>query len=100
MNVDQATNRPWSHCRDFIFNSFHPPACDEFRTLFLFTFKTPNQLIEPGRRLDTPSWELAIMTGSISHIAKWLIITTLVTGSRASDDGDDFSNNLFSDLAP
>ncbi|KAG8673766.1 hypothetical protein FPOAC2_07237 [Fusarium poae] len=40
------------------------------------------------------------MTGSISHIAKWLIITTLVTGSRASDDGDDFSNNLFSDLAP
>ncbi|OBS25934.1 hypothetical protein FPOA_06467 [Fusarium poae] len=40
------------------------------------------------------------MTGSISHFATWLIISTLVVGSRASDDGDDFSNNLFSDLAP
>ncbi|CAG1996036.1 unnamed protein product [Fusarium graminearum] len=40
------------------------------------------------------------MTGSMSVIAKSLLITTLVTGSRASDDGDDFSNNLFSDLAP
>ncbi|CAF3624587.1 unnamed protein product [Fusarium graminearum] len=40
------------------------------------------------------------MTGSMSVIAKWIPISTLVTGCRASDDGDDFSNNLFSDLAP
>ncbi|QPC71950.1 hypothetical protein HYE68_002702 [Fusarium pseudograminearum] len=40
------------------------------------------------------------MTSSMSKIVKWVFIGTLVTGALASDDGDDFSNNLFSDLAP
>ncbi|CAJ0547459.1 Ff.00g042130.m01.CDS01 [Fusarium sp. VM40] len=33
-------------------------------------------------------------------IVGWLFIATLFIGCMAADDGDDFSNNLFSDLAP
>ncbi|KAM0376593.1 hypothetical protein ACHAO7_011449 [Fusarium culmorum] len=40
------------------------------------------------------------MTSSTSRIIGWILISTLAMGSRAADDGDDFSNNLFSDLAP
>ncbi|RGP64312.1 ankyrin repeat [Fusarium sporotrichioides] len=40
------------------------------------------------------------MTASMSRTVRWLFVSTLVIGSLAADDGDDFSNNLFSDLAP
>ncbi|KAI6750430.1 hypothetical protein HG530_014711 [Fusarium avenaceum] len=33
-------------------------------------------------------------------IVSWLFIATLLIGCMAADEGDDFSNNLFSDLAP
>jgi hypothetical protein len=36
----------------------------------------------------------------MSSIVGWLFLATLVTGCLAADNGDDFSNNLFSDLAP
>ena len=39
------------------------------------------------------------MTSHMSSVARWLFLATFVTGCLAADDADDFSNNLFSDLA-
>jgi hypothetical protein len=36
----------------------------------------------------------------MSFIVGWLVLAMLATGCLARDDGDGFSNNLFSDLAP
>jgi hypothetical protein len=36
----------------------------------------------------------------MSVIVGWLFLATLVSRCLAADKGDDFSNNLFSDLAP
>jgi hypothetical protein len=40
------------------------------------------------------------MTSRLSSTTRSLFLATLLTQCLAADDGDDFSNNLFSDLAP
>lgn len=41
-----------------------------------------------------------MMTNCRPSVPGWLFSATLITGCLAADSGDDFSNNLFSDLAP
>jgi hypothetical protein len=47
-------------------------------------------------RFDAFTYSYATM----SSMTRWLFSAILFCACLAADDGDDFSNNLFSDLAP